>query len=249
MKIVFAILSILLYLCAAIFTLLIFPFLLLTFLLTRESTIAESVSKVWLTFILKYVFFSRVTVTGTSNINPSHSYLIFSNHQSFIDIPLLAASIPIRFSWLAKESLFKIPIIGQSMSMAGFIAIRREKKRDAKRSLERVAQALKNGKSVLIFPEGTRSYSNTISPFKRGGASVLAHTTTQILPVTVYGSYNALDPKTFIINFGKRIYVQIHPPIYIDHHLDKKEQIALLERLHLQMTETITSFQKKYNDV
>lgn len=234
-----AILSVVVYSYAAIFTLALFPVILFVFVVTRRHILIEWVAKWWLTFVLRGVFFPRVRVTGREHIMPDRSYLILSNHQSFIDIPVLAASIPLRFAWLAKESLFKIPVIGWSMSMAGFIPIRREKKRDAMRSLKRVATALEEGRSVLIFPEGTRSYSNRLLPFKRGGVSVLAQTTARILPVTISGSYNAMNPKTFLINFGKRIRVHIHPPIETDHCLNKPEQLALLDSLRRQMEDSI----------
>ena len=99
----------------------------------------------------------KVTVTGLENIDGQGPYIFASNHQGWFDIFTALGKLPMRFSWLAKEELFKIVILGQAMYRIGYIPIDRKDHRKALASMNRAAQAIRQGTSVFIFPEGTRS--------------------------------------------------------------------------------------------
>ena len=110
----------------------------------------------------------KVKVTGLENINNRGTYIFVSNHQGWFDIFTAIAKLPFHFSWLAKVELFKIPVLGAAMYRAGYISIDRSDRRKAMNSLNRAAEQIRQGTSVFIFPEGTRSADGVIRDFKKG---------------------------------------------------------------------------------
>ena len=110
----------------------------------------------------------KVNIAGLENINNLGPYIFVSNHQGWFDIFTALGKLPIRFSWLAKEELFKIPILGHAMYRAGYIPIDRKDHRKALASMNRAAEVIRQGTSVFIFPEGTRSADGVIRDFKKG---------------------------------------------------------------------------------
>jgi 1-acyl-sn-glycerol-3-phosphate acyltransferase len=239
LKVLRAVLSAFLYLLYLIFTIAVFIPTVIIRLLSGSQRFVLWVSRIWLYLCLRLVFWVRPYIYGLENIEPGKTYLVMSNHQSFMDIPLLGGCLPVGFSWLAKKSLFKIPIIGQSMSLAGFIPIERESKRKSQESIKQVADYLRAGRSILIFPEGTRSYRDELLPFKRGGVSILAQVNVPILPVTICGSYKVLDPGSLIIHFFRKIYVKIDAPLTVQGTLDKQGQLELLNQVKGRMEQNI----------
>ena len=146
-------------------------FAVITILTSFVSTGGETphkVARIWAKCILAASNI-KVTVKGLSNLNHTGSYIYMPNHVSNFDIPVLQAYLPVQFRWLAKAELFKIPIFGYAMKRAGYISINRFDRKSAIESLNKVAEIIRNGTSVIIFPEGTRSQNQNIQPFKKGG--------------------------------------------------------------------------------
>ncbi len=169
---------------------------------------------IWAGVLLRILCGARVGVEGVEHIEQGQSYIIVSNHRSFTDILIGSVAVPLQFRWLAKKSLFRIPVIGYGMKKAGYISIEREKSVSAMRSLERVRERLSAGKSVWIFPEGTRTPKDVLGRFKRG-AFVLARDTEQpLLPVVIVGS-DRLFPRPWKIRRGE-VTVDILRPVYYD---------------------------------
>jgi 1-acyl-sn-glycerol-3-phosphate acyltransferase len=131
---------------------------------------------------------TKVTVQGMENIDPLKSYILVSNHQSFFDIFSLLGYLPIQFRWIAKEELFRIPVLGWAMSRAGYIPIERDSPKKAYRSMLQAAEKIRQGTSVLIFPEGTRSPDGNLQPFKKGVFLIALKSQAPILPVTIRGT-------------------------------------------------------------
>lgn len=129
-----------------------------------------------------------VKVSGLENIPEGTPVIFMSNHQSSFDIPALYKAIPVRFSWIAKEALFSYPIFGQSMRRAGYIPLNRKSGRKSLASLIAAAGKIKNGTSVLIFPEGTRSEDTRLIPFKKGGFLLAEKAGVPVIPVAISGS-------------------------------------------------------------
>lgn len=144
---------------------------------------------------------------------PAGTPLIFmSNHQGNFDIPVLYEAIPRPFSWMAKEELFRIPLFGWALSRAGYIPVDRSDGRKSLRSLLDAAVTIKNGKSVVIFPEGTRSPDGALLPFKRGGFILAAKSGVPVVPVAIRGSRDVNPPRTTHLTPGT-IQVRLGPVI------------------------------------
>jgi 1-acyl-sn-glycerol-3-phosphate acyltransferase len=154
----------------------------------------------------------RVEVAGAERIPADVPLIFMSNHQGNFDILALYRAIPRQFAWIAKEELFNIPVFGHSMRRAGYIPLDRSDGRRALKSVEAAAAAITGGKSVVIFPEGTRTRNGKLLPFKKGGFVLAAKSGAPVVPVTINGSMEinpctriALYPGTIRITFGKPI--------------------------------------------
>jgi len=135
-----------------------------------------------------------------------------SNHQSNFDIPVLLAHLPVQFRWLAKAELFKIPIFSRAMRGAGYVRIDRFNRESAIQSIKEAAAKMKDGVSVMIFPEGTRSHDGSIRPFKKGGFVMAVDTGVPIVPVILQGTLPIMDKNSWRINAGE-VSLQIEKPI------------------------------------
>ena len=136
----------------------------------------------------------RVEVEGLENIDPQQPYVIMTNHQSVIDIGAVIQTLPISFRFVAKKELIWIPIFGWALPLAGHVIINRGKHNEAVRSLKRAAQRIADGVNVIIFPEGTRSATGDLLPFKSGGFHLAIQAQVPILPATISGT-RVITPK------------------------------------------------------
>jgi 1-acyl-sn-glycerol-3-phosphate acyltransferase len=158
------------------------------------------------------LFGIRIEVIGRENYDSEKNYLVLSNHAGMADIPLLLGSMDLNLRFVAKEELGKIPIFGWSMKQAGYVLIKRGQNREALKSLLDAAEVLKRGRSVHIFPEGTRSATGELLPFKRGAFLVAQKGGKPVLPVTIVGT-NMITPKKSLKIFGGQIRLVISPPL------------------------------------
>ncbi len=154
----------------------------------------------------------KVTVEGLADIDAQRPYIYMPNHQSNFDIPVLLGHLTVQFRWLAKMELFKVPIFGHAMRKAGYISIDRNDRESAIRSLQAAAEKIKNGISVLIFPEGTRSRDGQIQPFKKGGFVMAIDSGVPIVPVVISGARAIMTKGKFRVNPGQ-IRLRVHKPI------------------------------------
>lgn len=169
------------------------------------------VARIWSKSIL-FVSGIRVDVQGLANIDPLKSYIYMSNHRSNFDIPVLLGCLPIQFRWLAKAELFKIPIFGRAMLGAGYVKIDRFNRESAFKSIDEVASKMKNGVSVMIFPEGTRSEDGNLKPFKKGGFIMAVDSGVPIVPVVLQGTRSIMAKGSWRINPGS-VTLSIQEPI------------------------------------
>ena len=183
----------------------------LTSFVSKGGEIPHKVARIWAKCILAA---SNITVTvkGLSHLNPNGSYIYMPNHMSNFDIPVLQAYLPVQFRWLAKAELFKIPIFGYAMERAGCISINRFNRKSAIESLHKAAEIIKNGVSVIIFPEGTRSRDNNIQPFKKGGFVLAVDSGVPIIPVIIHGTRAVMQKKQILVNPG-HVILEIKKPI------------------------------------
>jgi 1-acyl-sn-glycerol-3-phosphate acyltransferase len=136
----------------------------------------------------------RLRLSGVHIENPRHPYVVVSNHESFADI-LLISNLPWEMKWLSKAELFRIPLLGWMMRLAGDVPIRRGFGPSAVEAIEQCRQILRNHVSVMIFPEGTRSTTGRMLPFKDGAFRLAVEAGVPVLPLVVAGSGTALPKR------------------------------------------------------
>jgi 1-acyl-sn-glycerol-3-phosphate acyltransferase len=166
---------------------------------SKTGNSVHHLARLWGRSIL-WVSGIKVKVIGLEYIDPERSAIYMSNHQSNFDIPVFFSALPVQFRWLAKAELFKIPIFGQSMRGAGYISIDRSNRKSALNSLVRAAKSIRNGTSVLIFPEGTRSADGDLQPLKSGGFILALNAGVPIVPMAVHGTFDVMPRHRNIIH-------------------------------------------------
>ena len=139
-------------------------------------------------------------------------YVFMANHQSLYDIPVLLASLPVSFRFLAKRSLFKIPIFGWALSAAGFVPVDRQQRAKAAEVFSKSLGALEGGASLMIFPEETRSLDGRLKPFQRGGFLIALKSGMPIVPVGIHGTLGIrrkgslrIEPGVVRVSVGRPI--------------------------------------------
>jgi 1-acyl-sn-glycerol-3-phosphate acyltransferase len=153
----------------------------------------------------------KTEIQGMEQIDPSRSYIIMANHRSYFDIFLLCLS-PVLIRWMAKKELFKIPVFGSILRWIGAIEVDRENKSKAYSSIKQAVQKIKNGATVLIFPEGTRSATGELLPFNKGGFSLAIISGAPILPITIKGSHKIMTKGSFRVLPGP-VTLSVHAPV------------------------------------
>ncbi len=142
----------------------------------------------------------KINVIGRDTLDIDSPHIFMVNHQSYFDIFALLAGIPGDFKFILKQELMKVPLLGPGMKMAGYIGIDRRDPRKAITSVNKAAEKIRNGTSVLIFPEGTRNADGLVQPFKKGGFHLAFKSGIDIIPISIINSYQ-IAPKN-----GKKIY-------------------------------------------
>lgn len=153
----------------------------------------------------------KAKVSGAEHI-PNRAVVFCSNHQSNIDPPVLFHVLHSRTHILYKREIDAIPLLARAFRMGGFIPVDRAKKEVAMRSIETAAESIRQGNSFLIFPEGTRSKTDALLPFKKGGFIMAIKGGAPIVPVAVQGGRDAqqrgswlIKPVTLSIRIGEPV--------------------------------------------
>ena len=192
----------------------------------------------WAKIILR-VCGIHVTVYGGEKVDPEIPRIYMSNHQSFFDIWTLLAFLPVDFKFILKQELMKIPPLGPAMKRAGYIGIERKDPRKAVKSIALAAKRIRDGASVLIFPEGTRSPDGRLQSFKRGGFNLALKSGCEIVPVVINGSHRIAAKGSLRINKGSYS-LHIGEPISLSGY-SKKDTQKLMDRVHHAISEHLPS--------
>ncbi|WP_337518088.1 lysophospholipid acyltransferase family protein [Alistipes ihumii] len=194
------------YLLLSLFTVICFvPFAVLfalTVFFDKERVALHWASRVWSYGIFRLCPLWKLRVEGREKIDRSRPWVIVTNHQSMLDIPLMYV-LPLNFKWVSKKEVQKMPIFGWVLWMHGDIPVERGSRRSAKRMMERCVERLSRGTSVIVFPEGTRTRTGEIGRFKDGAFLVAKSAGVGIQPVVIDGTWSLMKgwrvrmPHTF----------------------------------------------------
>lgn len=200
-----AILTIILYFAMLLCVVLIYPF-------DKRRMNAHRQCFWWSSAVVTLNPYWKLEVNGTSNIDKNRTYIIIANHQSLADI-VLTYQTRMQFKWVAKKSLFKIPFIGWSLSLAKHIKLERGNFGSIKTVYREAAQWLRNGVSVLFFPEGTRSETNEMGDFRNGAFKLAIKEHVPILPIVFEGTGTAIPRGSWIFTTKTSAKLTILPAI------------------------------------
>jgi 1-acyl-sn-glycerol-3-phosphate acyltransferase len=180
----------------------------------------------------------RVKVEGLENIRADGSYVIAANHLSYMDTPVILSQMPIRFRFLAKQGLFKIPLLGTHLSQAGHIPVYRGDPRASIKTMQVAAETIqKRGTSLLVFPEGGRSHDAVLQPFKEGAAYIAIRAGVPIVPAALIGTQHVLPFGSGTPKAGEVI-LRIFPPIETA-GMTLKDRQDVTERVRATIAETL----------
>jgi len=174
----------------------------------------------------------KVRVVGMERI-PRGTCLFVANHTSSADAPAVVGAIPQRIAILLKESLFKWPIVGQAFTLAHFVPVNRSSRESAIGSVDRAIEAMKQGQSFLIYPEGTRSPDGRLQEFKKGAVVMAISAGVPIVPVACSGAHKVMEKRSLVIHPGE-ILVEFLPPIDASQYtFEQRDELNV--RLHAEM--------------
>jgi 1-acyl-sn-glycerol-3-phosphate acyltransferase len=156
---------------------------------------------------------AKLSIEGVPIPPPSESFVVMSNHQSLYDIPIIYQTLNRRIRMVAKSELFNVPIWSQAMRTSGMIELNRSDRRLALESLKKAGAQIREGFNVWIAPEGTRSRTGVLGPFKSGGFHMALEAGVRILPITIVNSGRILPAKGYVMTPGLTVRVVVHEPI------------------------------------
>ncbi len=171
----------------------------------------HSIARAW----ARFVFFTlgiKIKTAGLENIPRDRPVIFACNHASQMDILALYIALPVQFRFVVKEELFKVPVLGIAMRSAGYVPINRSGGKAAIKSLQEAAKRIREGASVVIFPEGTRSPDGRLGQFKPGGFLLASKSRCPIVPVAIKGSHYVLPKGSFVCRPGL-ISIQVGKPV------------------------------------
>ena len=177
----------------------------------------------------------KVKLEGIEHIKGEGPYIFMSNHQGYFDVFALLGRLPFQFKWLVKKELFSIPILGWTMAAAGYINIDREGTRKTVEALNEAAQKIREGMSILIFPEGSRSPDGSIQSFKKGGFTLAIKSRVPIVPIAITGTREIMPKGKLTVAAGE-IRIQMSHPIPTQSY-SLKDREALIKKVNQAISE------------
>ena len=163
--------------------------------------------------IFCWLAFVKVTVRGRENIDPSTSYVFVANHQGAYDIFTVYGYLGHNFRWMMKQSLRKIPFVGWACRWAHQIFVDNSSASATRRTMQEAEKLLSGGMSLVVFPEGARSWDGNMRQFKRGAYRLAVEFSLPVVPLTIDGAFDVL-PRFKRLPVPGHIRLTIHKPIH-----------------------------------
>ena len=154
----------------------------------------------------------NLNIKGLDHVNPSRTYLFLANHQGNCDPAALLLAIPHNVRFIVKKELNRLPILNVAMRQGGFVFIDRKDRSSALQGMNQAVAQMQRGDSFLVFPEGTRTRSGSMGPFKKGPFFMALQAGVPLLPITISGSFQVMPPTKLRLNPGT-ITLTFHPEI------------------------------------
>jgi len=200
-----------------------------------KGTLYSRLTQSWARAILRAAGVP-VTTGGVENVRPDEPQIIVSNHVSWFDIFAIAAVLPLPFYFVAKKELERIPLFGAAWKAAGHISIDRSNRQKAIQSLRDAGEQVRRDRgSVIIFPEGTRSRSGRLQPFKKGAFSLALEAGVPIVPTVVTGSYDIMRPDSWTVH-PQTVHLRFAEPVT---PAPRESSDALTERVYAIIAEIL----------
>jgi 1-acyl-sn-glycerol-3-phosphate acyltransferase len=228
--------------CIVIATLVLGIFTLLSYPFDRKGRIGHHCARLWgrVALLANGV---KVKVEGLELIKGKGPFIFMSNHQGSYDIFVLLGHLPFQFKWLVKKELFSIPFFGWAMGAAGYISLDRQGSRETVEAMNQAAQRIREGMSVAIFPEGSRSPDGSIQPFKKGGFTLAMKSKVPIIPISITGSREIM-PKDRLTASSGEIRIKIGSPIETENY-SLKDRSLLMETVNEAISKNFELITKK----
>jgi 1-acyl-sn-glycerol-3-phosphate acyltransferase len=200
----------------------------------------HKVASIWAKMLL-FLCNTRVRVIGEENLLHGKPQIFMANHQSDFDILIALAHIPVQFRWIAKKELFAIPVFGAAMRSAGYIEIDRSNHEKSMQSIDEAVFRIRRGKSIMTFPEGTRSRDGEIKAFKQGTFHLAIKSGVPIVPISIIGSGRIMPKRSLRIKAGL-IQMVIGKPLEVT-NFDIEKRHDLMEKVRNEIIKNYNEWQ------
>lgn len=177
----------------------------------------------------------RVNVHGLENLQKLDGAILAPNHESVFDI-LVIAALPMKKAWIAKKQIKYIPFIGQVLTAMGSHFVNRDRSEKDIRVLGAVEAALQNGAKIVIFPEGTRTTTGELLPFKKGAFRTAINAQVPLVPLALTGTFQ-IAPKGKLPTRGHRVILRVGAPLYPK---PGQDVASLTEQYRLELTKLLS---------
>ncbi len=204
--------------------------------LTGSREKAQVMVRIWAKVVLK-VSRVKLVVKGLEKVQNRMPCLFLSNHSSQFDIFAIVAALPFHFGFLAKEDLFEVPVFGEAMLRLRNLPIIREDKRKALATIKKAISNVKNGTNMVIYPEGTRSTTGVLLPFKPGAFHIAVGTGRPVVPVAISGAYK-VQPREDVAPRPGTIQVRIMEPIDTA-QFGRRDKVKLRELVYARIKDAL----------
>jgi 1-acyl-sn-glycerol-3-phosphate acyltransferase len=182
---------------------------LLSTLIDRDGDLGHRCARAWARLILKTTGV-RVRVQGLEHVDPKQSYVVAANHQSIYDIPIVFTTLPLQLRIVAKDSLGRIPFLGWHLQRTGHVLV--DRTNPGAGILKRMASLVRAARSVIVFPEGTRSTDGAVARFKGGIFLLAIDSSLPVLPVSIARSRFVMLKGRLMVCPGE-VTVTVHAPM------------------------------------
>jgi 1-acyl-sn-glycerol-3-phosphate acyltransferase len=179
----------------------------------------------------------RIVTHGLEKLPPEGHFIYMMNHNSNLDVPAVWMKLRGKVRVLGKKELFRLPVLATAMRLGGFVPVDRSNRDAAIESARNAARIARSGASFLIAPEGTRSRTGKLLPFKKGGFHMAIESQVPILPITVVGAFELMPPGSFAIRSGT-IEIFFHEPVETA-GMENRNRFELMQKVRAPMEEVL----------